>query len=294
MSLTEVGWHGISSLRTQAYGLASDGEIVRLLVGGGSYFIYLAGELIGLDGNFDGINYISRSQGKFFLSRRSPASAWGATPVFIIDDSGRMDSQIKISGPCSKILVDPYSRVWVGYSDSGSLPIPDVGSSLSGFESEGSGYDFPGVVCWNESGVVSWRMKDHDVYSGRFLHCHAIGFCEDRVLALVDQGNSVVSIGMNGEVREIETPVLAPLGIAVKGKTFAFLGKYELAERRGYRDREVFIFEINGYSVKFKEVRLLKIRGSDIPGTPKEVLSFENSIFMHFGDRDHLYVMRLE
>ena len=294
VSLTEVGRHGISGLRTQAYGLTSDGEVVRLLVGDSTYYIYFSGDLIRLEGAFDGVNYISRSQGRFFLSKRSLASTWKATPVYIVDDSGRVDGRIEISGPCSKILVDPHSRIWVGYSDSGSLAIPELGSPLSGFESSDIGYDFPGVACWQESGVVSWRMKDFGIYSDKFLHCHAMGFHKDQIIALADQGNSMILIDMNGDISNIETPVLAPLGIAAQGDEFAFLGRYELGKRRGYRDREVFIFEINGNSVDLKDVQPLKIRDPNIPGTPREVISFENSIFMYFGDRDDLYVIRLE
>ncbi|MFD7367939.1 hypothetical protein ACFV4I_16915 [Nocardiopsis alba] len=274
--------------------MTSDGEVVRLLVGDSSYYIYFTGDLIRLEGDFDGVNYISRSQGRFFLSRRSLASTWEATPVYIVDDSGRVDGWIEISGPCSNILVDPHSRIWVGYSDSGSLAIPEPGSPLSGFESSDIGYDFPGVACWKDSGVVSWRMKDCDTYSDKFLHCHAMGFHKDQIIALIDQGNSMVLIDMNGEPSDIETPILAPLGIAAQEEEFAFLGRYELSKRRGHRDREVFIFEMNGNSVDFKDVQPLKIHDSNIPGTPREVISFESSIFMHFGDRDDLYVMRLE
>lgn len=137
-------------------------------------------------------------------------------------------------------------------------------------------------------------MKDSDVYSDRFLHCHVISICEGRVIAVIDQGNSLVSIDENGGMHIIETPVLAPLGVAVKEGNIAFLGKYELSETRGYRDREVFIYEINGGSVDFKEIRSLDAYGFDISGTPKDVISFESKIFMNFGDKDNLYVMRLD
>ena len=298
LSFAELGWRCISGLDTQAYGVAFDGEIVRLLVGSGAYFIYFKGELIRLEGNFGGINYISRSQDKFFLLKRAPTSdkMGEITPITMIDNSGRVDSRMAISGPCSRIFVDSQSRLWVGYTDSGSLSIPEKGDVLSGSASESGGWDFPGVVCWSESGAVCWRMKDDSDYSDKFLHCHLISGHKGQVIAAIDQGNSLVSIDANGVIAAIETPILAPLGVAIKEENVAFLGKYELTRGvgGGYRNREVSIFEINGGSAVLRKVRSLDALGCEVPGTPRDVFSFENSIFMNFGDREKLYVMRID